>query len=155
MAPDSSTLAWKTPWMEEADGLQSIGSLRVGHDWSNLAAAAAVKAVENPMDRRAWWAVVHGITQSWTQLKRLSVHAYIGEGNSNPFQYSYLENPTDRGAWRATVHGPAKSQTQVSNWANAIACFRCWENKNKQFVSLIEPIFPWEYKQYATSNYCC
>ena len=28
-----------------------------------------------------------------------------GEGNGNPFQYSYLENPMGRGAWRATVHG--------------------------------------------------
>ena len=28
----SSTLAWKTPWMEEPGGLQSMGSLRVGHD---------------------------------------------------------------------------------------------------------------------------
>ena len=41
MAPHSSTLAWKIPWMEEAGGLQSMGSLRVGHDWSDLAAAAA------------------------------------------------------------------------------------------------------------------
>ena len=32
MAPYSSTLAWKIPWMEEPGGLQSMGSLRVGHD---------------------------------------------------------------------------------------------------------------------------
>ena len=32
MAPHSSTLAWKIPWMEESDTLQSMGSLRVGHD---------------------------------------------------------------------------------------------------------------------------
>ena len=32
MAPHSSTLAWKIPWMEEPGGLQSMGSLRVGHD---------------------------------------------------------------------------------------------------------------------------
>ena len=32
MAPNSSTLAWKIPWMEEPDGLLSTGSLRVGHD---------------------------------------------------------------------------------------------------------------------------
>ena len=31
------------------------------------------------------------------------------EGNSKPFQYSYLGNPMDRGAWWATVHGMAKS----------------------------------------------
>ena len=33
MAPHSSTLAWKIPWMEEPGGLQSMGSLGVGHDW--------------------------------------------------------------------------------------------------------------------------
>ena len=32
MTPHSSTLAWKIPWMEEPGGLQSMGSLRVGHD---------------------------------------------------------------------------------------------------------------------------
>ena len=32
MAPHSCTLAWRIPWMEETGGLQSMGSLRVGHD---------------------------------------------------------------------------------------------------------------------------
>ena len=32
MAPHSSTLAWKIPWVEEPGGLQSMGSRRVGHD---------------------------------------------------------------------------------------------------------------------------
>ena len=32
MAPHSSTLAWKIPWMEEPGTLQSMGLLRVGHD---------------------------------------------------------------------------------------------------------------------------
>ena len=32
MAPDTSTLAWKIPWTEEPGRLQSMGSLRVGHD---------------------------------------------------------------------------------------------------------------------------
>ena len=32
MAPRSSTLAWKIPWTEEPGRLQSMGSLRVGHD---------------------------------------------------------------------------------------------------------------------------
>ena len=43
MAPHSSTLAWKIPWTEEPGGLPSMGSHRVGHDLSDLAAAAAVK----------------------------------------------------------------------------------------------------------------
>ena len=33
MAPHSSTLAWKVPWIEEPGGLQSMGSLRVRYDW--------------------------------------------------------------------------------------------------------------------------
>ena len=32
MATHSSTIAWKIPWMEEPDRLQSMGSQRVGHD---------------------------------------------------------------------------------------------------------------------------
>ena len=32
MAPHSSTLAWKIPWTEEPGRLQSMGSLKVGHD---------------------------------------------------------------------------------------------------------------------------
>ena len=34
MAPHSSTLAWKIPWMEKPGRLQSMGSLRVGRDWA-------------------------------------------------------------------------------------------------------------------------
>ena len=34
MAPHSSTVAWRIPWTEEPDGLQSMGSPRVGHDWA-------------------------------------------------------------------------------------------------------------------------
>ena len=34
MVPHSSTLAWRIPWMEEPGRLQSMGSLRVRHDWA-------------------------------------------------------------------------------------------------------------------------
>ena len=47
MAPHSSTLAWKIPWTEEPGGLPSMGSHRVGHDWSDLAAAAEEERVED------------------------------------------------------------------------------------------------------------
>ena len=39
MATHSSVLAWRIPWMGEPGGLPSVGSHRVGHDWSDLAAA--------------------------------------------------------------------------------------------------------------------
>ena len=41
MATHSSILAWRIPGTEEPGGLPSMGSHRVGHDWSDLAAAAA------------------------------------------------------------------------------------------------------------------
>ena len=40
----------------------------------------------------------------------------VGEGNSNPLQYSCLENPMGVGAWWAAVHGVTKSQIQLSNF---------------------------------------
>ena len=63
------------------------------------------------MDREALWAVVYGVAQSQTPLKRRSMYACIGEGNGNPLQYSCLENPRDRGAWWAVVYGVAQSKT--------------------------------------------
>ena len=42
MATHSSVLAWRIPGTGEPGGLPSMGSHRVGHDWSDLAAAAAV-----------------------------------------------------------------------------------------------------------------
>ena len=45
MATHSSILAWRIPGMEEPGGLPSMGLHRVGHDWSDLAAAAARVAV--------------------------------------------------------------------------------------------------------------
>ena len=42
MATHSSVLAWRIPSMVEPGGLPSMGSHRVGHDWSDLAAAAAL-----------------------------------------------------------------------------------------------------------------
>ena len=84
MAPHSSTLAWKIPWMEEPGGLQSVGSLRVGHDWRlhfhfSLSCIGEgngnplqCSCLENPRDGGTWWAAVHGVAQSRTRLKQLS-----------------------------------------------------------------------------------
>ena len=45
MATHSSVLVWRIPGMAEPGGLLSMGSHRVGHDWSDLAAAAAAAAM--------------------------------------------------------------------------------------------------------------
>ena len=47
MATHSSTLAWRIPGTEEPGGLLSMGSHRVGHDWSDLAAAAAAAYIDS------------------------------------------------------------------------------------------------------------
>ena len=78
MAPHCSTLAWKIPWMEEPGGLQSMGLLRVGHDWvTSLSLFTFMhwrrKWQPTPVFLPgAWWAAVYGVTQSQTQLKWLS-----------------------------------------------------------------------------------
>ena len=51
MATHSSVLAWRIPGTGESGGLLSMGSHRVGHDWSDLAAAAAATDI---MWRRQW-----------------------------------------------------------------------------------------------------
>ena len=51
MATYSSVLAWRIPGTAEPAGLPSMGSHRVGHDWSDLAVAAAAAAV---IDWKVW-----------------------------------------------------------------------------------------------------
>ena len=83
MAPHCSTLAWKIPWMEEPGRLQSMGSLRVGHDWVTSLSLSCIGegngnplqcfCLENPRHGGAWWAAISGVTQSQTRLKWLSI----------------------------------------------------------------------------------
>ena len=89
MAPHSSTLAWKIPWMEKPGRLQSMGSLRVGHNWATSlwlftscigegnGNPLQCSCLENPRDGGAWWAAIYGVTQSWTWLKWLSSSSSI------------------------------------------------------------------------------
>ena len=98
MATHSSTLAWKIPWTEEPGGLQSMGSLRVGqterlHFHFSLSCIGEgngnplqCSCLGNPRDGGAWWAAVYGVSQRWTQLKRLS------SSSSNSSTYSGLSS---------------------------------------------------------------
>ena len=85
--------------------------------------------LENPRDGGAWWAAISGVTQSRTQLKRLSSSVCMfGEGSGIPLQYSCLENPMDGGAWWAAVHGVTKSQTRLGDFT-FIFTFMLWRRK--------------------------
>ena len=49
MEPHSSNFSWKIPWMEEPGRLQSMGSLRVGHDCSDFTFTFHFHALEKEM----------------------------------------------------------------------------------------------------------
>ena len=83
MAPYSSTLAWKIPWTEEPGRLQSMGSLRVGHNWATWLSLftfmhwrrkwqpTPVFLPENPRDGGAWWLPSmgsHRVRHAWSDL---------------------------------------------------------------------------------------
>ena len=108
LAAHSSVLAWRIPGTGGPGGLPSMGSHRVGHDWSNLAAAAAERylvahTMKNPPANA-------GDVSSVPGLRRSPM-----EGNDCPLQYSYLENSMDRGARWIAVHVVANCLTQLSN----------------------------------------
>ena len=79
MATHSSTLAWEIPWMEEPGRLQSMGlqnSRTRMSDFTSLTSyfitgegngnPLQYSCLENPMDRGAWRAMVHGVSESRT-----------------------------------------------------------------------------------------
>ena len=75
MAIHSSVLAWRIPGMGDPGGLPSMGSHRVGHDWSDLA-ISQYSYLENSMDKWIWWATVHGVENSRTWLSNLHTHIH-------------------------------------------------------------------------------
>ena len=99
MAPHSSTLAWKIPRTEEPGRLQSMGLLRVGHDWAtsfSLFSFMRWKRKWQPtpvflpgesQGRGTRWAAVYGVAQSRTWLKRLSSSSNL---LSNPICYIFI-----------------------------------------------------------------
>ena len=84
MKPHSSAAAWKFPWTEEPGRLQPMGSEESDmterlHFHFSLSCIGEgngnplqCSCLENPRDGGAWWAAIYVVTQSRTQLKRLS-----------------------------------------------------------------------------------
>jgi len=119
MASHFGVLAWRIPGTGEPGGLPSMGSHRVGYDWSNLEAVADV-------DRASQVAlVVKNLPANARDIRDTGSIPGLGrspgEGNGYLLQYSCLENPMDRGAWWAMVHRVAKSWTWLSDLAAAAA----------------------------------
>ena len=91
MAPHSSTLAWRIPGTREPGGLPSMGSHRVGHNWSDLAAAAVqpLELCESIYQRNQ-----HPL--SW---KNLTI------GQRSTLSWGYI--PSDSGCWGPLALGAA------------------------------------------------
>ena len=83
MATHSSVLAWRIPGTGDPSGLPSLGSHRVGHDWSDLAAAAAVAtfpllvAIHTSAECGPSWGETGWESSEMYHLYRHSQHTYI------------------------------------------------------------------------------
>ena len=110
MAPHSSNFAWRIPWTEEPDGLQSLGSRKSQDRTQRLhfhfslscigvgnGNALQCSCLENPREGGAWGAAIYGVAQSRTRLKRLS-----SSSSSSTVILFYLKNQhmslNDRGS---------------------------------------------------------
>ena len=89
MATHSSVLAWRIPGTGEPGGLPSMGSHRIGHDWSDLAAAehqlknrcfwtvVLVKSLESPLDCKEIKPVNRKWNQSWIFIGRTDAETEV------------------------------------------------------------------------------
>ena len=110
VAPRSSPLAWKSPWTEEPGGLQSMGSLRVGHDWATSLSHFTFMhwrrkwqpmPVFLPGESQGWGSRVgcrlwgHRVRHDWSDLAAAAAAAY-------PLCTFWLSGATNQtvGKWR-------------------------------------------------------
>ena len=140
MAPHSSTLAWKVPWMEEPGGLQSMGSLRIVHDWATSLSLFTFmrwrkKGQPTPVflpgesqNRGAWWAAVYWVAQSRTRLKWLS-------SSSSIFKYSRIfKTYLLTQMWKSLVAWVQTTWVVWFGWWK-----RIWTGNEKAWVVILTP----------------
>ena len=163
IATHSSTLAWRVPWTEEPGGLQSMGSLRVGHDWATSLSfftfmhwrngyPLQCSCLENPRDGGAWWAAVCEVAQSRTQLKWLS--SMVLENGISFFYFilSLAAQFSQHTYWRDCLFSTVYSCLLCCR-LNVRAWVYLWALHSVPFIYL--PVFvPVEYSLlYLCSNY--
>ena len=103
MAPHSSALAWRTPWMEEPGSLQSMGSWRVRHDWATSLSLFTFThwrrkwqptPVFLPGESQEWWRS-HRVGHDWSDLAAAAAaehwsHSHINELKQSEYSFYYL-----------------------------------------------------------------
>ena len=147
MATHSSVLAWRIPGTGEPGGLPSMGSHRVGHDWSDLAAAAAADwgchfSLVSVGMRLLYFYLVFGHQSLWIRQKDVKVsltpmqeeisvltpHSAISEA---PFGTQALCCPVTnwhvRGIMRLLEAPPACLVTPPLPWSCQYGTLSCWD----------------------------
>ena len=86
---------------------------------------SCILAQKNPVDQEAWWAVIHGVTKSWTQVSMKDWRQEAGEEGDDRGQWIWVW--TSSGRWWKTSKpgvlqpmGVTKSQTRLSDWTTDI-----------------------------------
>ena len=103
MAPHSSTVARKIPWMEEPGRLQSMGSHRVGHDWSDLAAKSRT--------RLSNWTELN-----WTVVLEKTLESLLDCKEIQPVHPKGNESWTFTGRTDAEAEAPILWPPDAKNW---------------------------------------
>ena len=100
MATHSSILAWRTPWTAEPGGLMSMGSHRVRHNWSNIAAAAKQESLSYSL-RVSW------LVRGRAMIKHLRTPLVV--------QWIRLHLPVlgpGFGSWSGSIHPTCRGATE-------------------------------------------
>ena len=88
MGTSSSILAWRIPGTGEPDGLPSVGLHRVGHDWSDLAAAAASYEKAKVIFRILLWTQIQNFDVAFALISQELDRSAQGKGQSFPVRES-------------------------------------------------------------------
>ena len=151
MTTHYSTLAWKTPKTGRPGRLQSMGLLRVGHDWVTSLSfftflnwrrkwqPLKCSFLENSRDGGAWWVAVYGVAQNRTRLKRFS-------SSSSSFWSKGVKKSSYR--WRMNhlwSEGRTNCKAIVNPQVEEISCHRCKNNSRKKLLKL--------YSEYGHKNH--
>ena len=118
MATHSSVLAWRIPGTEEPGGLSSMGSHRVGHDWRDLAAAAAAIAAVVAYEQKYHICVCINIRISiiWSQKEVKAKACYIGTILRMPQEYH-------RNYWSQTLESSYTWRGKRCDWEETFEKF--------------------------------
>ena len=135
MATHSSVLAWRIPGMGEPGGLPSMGSHRAGHDWSDLAAAAAAWCHEKKFffsfRKCAFACWLHHFLTTWPW------------GNHSSFYISSVQSLSR--VWLFVTQWTAAHQASLSitNFQSLLKLMSIASVMPSNHLILCRPLLPW------------